>query len=220
MSVLLMLIALVGGRIIPSFTRNWLAKRGVTPLPAGFGAVDKVALVAGAVGLAGWVAAAEPSITGAALIVAGLAAALRLARWRGYRTAAEPLVWVLHAGHGWLALGLFLLGLSHLWAAVPSAAALHALTAGAIGTMILAVMTRATRGHTGRALAAGLGTTSIYLLVTAAAALRVAAAVATGLYLPLLIASGAAWVGAFLLFMALYGMPLLTPRLKTSEPGT
>lgn len=213
LAVLLMLIALVGGRIIPSFTRNWLAKRAAKTLPAGFGAVDKVALIAGAVGLAAWVAAVESSIAGVVLIVAGLAAALRLARWRGHRTAAEPLVWILHLGHGWLALGLCLLGLSNLWPAVPASAALHALGAGAVGTMVLAVMTRATLGHTSRALTAGPGTTAIYLLATLAAVLRVAAAFAPALDLPLPAASGAAWIGAFLLFVVLYAIPLLTPRL-------
>jgi len=208
LGMLLMLIALVGGRIIPSFTRNWLAKRGAQDLPAAFGAIDKAALIAGAAGLAAWIAAIEPAVAGVLLIVAGFAAALRLARWQGHRTAAEPLLWVLHLGHGWLALGLCLLGLSQLWPAVPVSAALHALTAGAVGTMILAVMTRATLGHTGRPLAAGPGTTAIFLLVTLAAVLRLAASFAASLYLPLLVASGLAWIAAFLLFAALYARPL------------
>jgi uncharacterized protein involved in response to NO len=219
LAVLLMLIALVGGRIIPSFTRNWLVKRGVKHLPASFGAIDKLALVITAAGLALWVGGAEPSIAGPVLVLAGLVAASRLARWQGHRTAGEPLLWVLHLGHAWLALGLCLLGLSLLWPAVPATAALHALTAGTIGTMILAVMTRASLGHTGRALEAGYGTTAIYLLVTSAALLRVAAAFAPAFYLPLLAASGLAWIGAFLLFVALYGPALLTPRRRASDSG-
>ena len=87
--------------------------------------------------------------TGPLLLAAGIAAALRLARWRGLATVKEPLLLVLHLGHGWLAIGLVLLGASELTDLVPASAALHALTAGAIGTMILAVMTRATLGHTG-----------------------------------------------------------------------
>lgn len=215
LAVLLMLIALIGGRIIPSFTRNWLAKRDPGRVPAGFGAADRIALAACAMGLAAWVAEFEAAITGAVLMVAGAAAAVRLARWRGYLTANEPLLWILHLGHAWLALGLMLLGLSRTWPAVPATAGLHALTAGAIGTMILAVATRATLGHTGRPLTAGRGTTAIYLLGTMAAALRVAAAFATALYLPLLAASAAAWIAAFLLFVVLYATPLLTPRLQS-----
>ena len=74
----------------------------------------------------------------------------RLLRWRGSATIAEPLLLILHIGYAWLVLGCALLGLSMLDADLPRSAAIHALTAGAIGTMILAVMTRATRGHTGR----------------------------------------------------------------------
>ena len=215
LAMLLMLIALIGGRLIPSFTRNWLVKRDPGRVPTGFGAVDRFALIACAAGLAGWVAEIEATVTGVMLIVAGTLAALRLARWRGYLTAREPLLWILHLGHAWLAFGLMLLGLGQIWAAVPATAGLHALTAGAIGTMVLAVATRATLGHTGRPLAAGHGTTAIYLLVTTAAALRVAAALTATLQLPLLAASAVAWIAAFLLFVALYATPLLTPRLQS-----
>jgi uncharacterized protein involved in response to NO len=217
LGVLLMMIALVGGRIIPSFTRNWLVKRGVEHLPAGFGAIDKVTLITTAVGLALWVVEATPAIAGSVLIIASLAAPVRLTRWEGYLTTGEPLLWILHLGHAWLALGLCLLGLSQLWPAMPATAALHALTAGAIDTMILAVMTRASLGHTGRTLEAGYGTTAIYLLVTLAALLRVVAAFATEFYFQLLAVSGLAWIGAFLLFPMLYGPALLTPRRRASD---
>ncbi len=211
-AVLLMLIAIVGGRIIPSFTRNWLAKRAGERLPATFGSIDKAALATNLAGLALWVSDLASSIAGVLLVAAGVASALRLARWRGHRTLAEPLLWVLHLGHGWLALGLVLLGLSELSSVLPQTTALHALTAGAIGTMILAVMTRATLGHTGRALAAGSGTTVIYLLVTLAAVSRIAADFADAFYMPLLVVSGIAWVGAFLLFVMFYGCMLTTSR--------
>src|SRR5262245_60366539 len=125
--MLLMLIALVGGRIIPSFTRNWLAKQGSQRLPASFGTIDKGTLVTIAAGLALWVVQAAPATTGSVLIIAGLAAVGRLVRWRGYLMTDEPLLWVLHLGHAWLAVGLCLLGLSQLWPAVPATAALHAL---------------------------------------------------------------------------------------------
>jgi uncharacterized protein involved in response to NO len=208
---LLMLIGLVGGRIIPSFTRNWLAKQGAETLPAGFGALDQAALAVSAAALSAWIAA-WPVAAGPLLIAAGVLAAIRLARWRGHVTGREPLVLVLHLGHLWLAAGLALLGVSQLWAGVPAGAAVHALTVGAIGTMIPAVMTRATLGHTGRGLTAGAGTTVIYGLVAAAALLRMAAALASAAYVPLLHAAAGCWIGAFLLFAALYGRALLTPR--------
>jgi uncharacterized protein involved in response to NO len=212
LAVLLIMIALVGGRIIPSFTRNWLAMRGDARLPGAFGAVDRLALAATVLGLAAWVAALPPMIVGPLLIVAGLAAAIRLARWRGTLTFSEPLLFVLHVGHGWLAIGLAMLGTSEVWHALPSSSALHALTVGAIGTMTLAVMTRATLGHTGRELTAGLGTIAIFVLVNGAAIVRIGAGLADGGYLPLLALAGAAWIGAFVLFVLLYGPLLMRPR--------
>lgn len=216
-AVLVMLISLVGGRIIPSFTRNWLAKRSAARLPAPFGAPDRAALLATAAGLALWLSPAPDGLTGAVLLAAGALALARLARWQGLRTLAEPLVWVLHLGHLWVALGLLLLGASRLWDAVPETAGLHALTAGAIGTMTLAVMTRASRGHTGRPLAADAATTATYILVTAGAALRVAAGLLPESATLLLGLAGAAWIGAFAVFVAAYARPLATPRLRPSD---
>ncbi|HTO84041.1 MAG TPA: NnrS family protein [Methylomirabilota bacterium] len=215
LAVLLMLIALVGGRIIPSFTRNWLVKRGQQPSsPASFGTLDRLALATTGLGLAGWVAALPPILTGGLLIAAGLLAGVRLARWRGHLTLAEPLLLVLHVGHGWLAAGLMLLGASQLWPAIPPSAALHALTVGAVGTMTLAVMTRATLGHTGRPLTARPGTFAIYALVTLAALARIGAAVVDTAYLPLLGVASACWIAAFGGFLVLYGPILLAPCEK------
>ena len=95
-------------------------------------------------------------------LAAGLAQGVRRARWRGFSTLREPLLWVLHLDHGWLVLGFVLLALSSAIALLPQTAALHALTAGTIGTMTLAVMTRASLGHIGRPLASGPGTATIY----------------------------------------------------------
>jgi uncharacterized protein involved in response to NO len=208
-AIVILLISLVGGRIIPSFTLNWLKKRGEGRLPARFGALDRVALGLVGTALAIWVIAPDSSIGGAALIAAGAASLVRLARWRGHLTLAEPLVWSLHLGFVWVPIGLLLVGLGAFLPGVPQVAGLHALTAGAMGGMTLAVMTRATLGHTGRPLAADRWTAAIYLLVAAAAALRVAAPLALGIYLPLIWASGLAWSAAFGLFALRYGRLLL-----------
>jgi len=208
----LMLISLVGGRIIPSFTRNWLVKRGETRLPASSGPVDKAALLVCGAALAAWVADIGHWTTGILLLAAATIGAVRLARWRGHLTAREPLLWVLHLGHGWLVVGLALLGIGQIRPIVPETAGLHALTAGAIGTMILGVMTRASLGHTGRALSAGPATTAIYVLVTLAAVLRIAATFAEMRYLAILVISAVVWIGAFLLFVAVYAPLLSTSR--------
>jgi uncharacterized protein involved in response to NO len=208
-ATLLLLIALIGGRIVPSFTRNWLAKnRPALPEPAPHSALDWACLFLGLCGLAAWAAAPDSPVGFSLEIAGGLALGLRLARWRGLATLKEPLLFVLHAGYAWLAYGLLFTGLNGFFHWLPPGAPLHALTVGAIGTMTLAVMTRATLGHTGRALAAGRGTVAIYLLVTLAAALRFAAPVA-GSHLVLVVSlAGCAWSAAFGLYALLYG-PLL-----------
>ena len=214
-ATLLMLIALVGGRIVPSFTRNWLASaRPAGPLPAQAGRLDIAALAVTLAGLASWVAAPEGAATPWLALAAGIALAIRLSRWCGLAPVREPLLFVLHAGYGWLALGLMLLGLNGILPVVPASVALHALTVGAVGTMTLAVMTRATLGHSGRPLTAGPGTTAAYLLVTLAALLRLAVPMAAHQALTLTWMAVAAWSAAFLLFVLLYAGPLTQIKLK------
>jgi uncharacterized protein involved in response to NO len=218
LAVLLMLIALVGGRIVPSFTRNWLAHhRPGGPLPAQAGRLDMVALAATLAALASWVAAPREAATFWLAIVAGLALGLRLSRWQGPATVREPLLYVLHVGYGWLTLGLLLLGVSGLTGWLPTSAALHALTVGAIGTMVLAVMTRATLGHTGRPLAADGWMVFAYVLISFAAVLRILASLAGGDQPLFTLAAGTAWSAAFLIFIVRFG-PLLL-RAGASGPG-
>ncbi len=211
-AILVWLITLIGGRIIPTFTRNWLVKQGEGKLPAPFDRFDQITLVATPLALAAWVAAPDAALTGVASGVVAVANLVRLARWRGERTGREPLVWILHLAYLWIPVGLALIAAHPFIAAVPATTGVHALTAGAIGAMILAVMTRASLGHTGRALHAGPGTTLIYAAVLLAGAGRVVATLLPGQTDALLIASGAGWVLAFGLFVALYARPLLTPR--------
>ena len=196
------MVALVGGRIIPSFTRNWMAKmrRDAAP-PAPVSRLDLACLLVTVAALVSWVVLPNALVQ----MLGGAAVLVRLARWRAVHTLREPLLTVLHVGYAWLGIGLLL-------AAVPGAPALHAITVGAIGTMTLAVMTRASLGHSGQALTAGRGTTAIYLLITAAAVLRVA-----GPYTPapvtVVSCAGLAWTAAFGLFAVLYG-PLLIGNRK------
>ena len=209
LSAVMILVSVVAGRILPSFTRNWLAKRGTADLPASHGMLDRIALGILHAGLLGWVFVPACRPIGGFLLLAAALNLWRLSRWRGAATAAEPLLLVLHVGYAWLVLGAGLLGLAMLDAEIPLGVAVHALTVGAAGTMILAVMTRATRGHTGRALAADRATSLIYVLVTLAALTRVAAAFADGWTMPMLIVSGCLWITAFGLFVVYYGPFLL-----------
>jgi uncharacterized protein involved in response to NO len=212
LAAIIVLVSVVGGRIVPSFTRNWLARRPGAALPAEQGVIDRAALGALHAGLFGWAFFPWFAPVGAILLAAAALNLWRLARWRGAGAAAEPLLLVLHVGYGWLALGAGLLGLATIDPAVPLSAAIHALTAGAAGTMILAVMTRATRGHTGRALAADRATSAIYVLVSLAALARIAAAFAAAATLPLLVLAAGLWIAAFAGFALVYGPMLLLPR--------
>jgi uncharacterized protein involved in response to NO len=216
-AVLVLLIVLVGGRILPSFTRNWLVKRGVTRLPAGFSGFDRLTLAATVAAAVAWVIAPTGGATALLAATAALLNLARLARWQGGRTLREPLLWVLHVGYLWIPAGLALLALAAVLPAVPASAAVHALTAGAVGTMTLAVMTRATLGHTGRDLHAGPGTTLIYGLVLGAALVRVAAAFAVAPGPAAVHAAGWLWAAAFLLFAGLYGPMLVAPRRRAGS---
>ena len=207
------LIAVIGGRIAPAFTRNWLRLRGIPDLPPPSGVLDRTALGALIAGMIGWTFLPDWQPIGVLLLIAAALNAARLAGWRGIATHPEPLLLILHVGHLWLVTGIALLGVSLLTDAVPVAAAVHALTAGAMGTMILAVATRATLGHTGRTLHADAATTTIYGLVSAAAALRVLAAWPIDMQTDLIAVSGLAWIGAFGMFLVTYG-PILLARGK------
>lgn len=207
-AVLLTLIGLIGGRIVPSFTTNWLKKRGAARLPAGFDRVDRAAMAAIALALAAWAAAPDAAATAALAAFGAAAAAIRLARWRGLATMSEPLLWVLHLGYAWLAVGLALVAVGAVLD-LPPGAGWHALFTGAIGTMTLGVMTRATLGHSGQALHADRFTTAAYLLVGLAAASRLAAALVPGDPVAWLAAAAALWISAFLLFIIRYAPSLV-----------
>lgn len=216
----ILLIGLIGGRIVPAFTRNWLVKRGGTHLPASpMGKFDILALTVLLVALAVWVGWPNSDAAGATLLAAGMLHMARLARWSGFRTFAEPLVWILHVGYGFLPLGAIVLGASLIWPDsfgryFAPAAAQHLWMAGAIGVMTLAVMTRATLGHTGRSLSAGGGTTVVYLcLVTAAVSRSLVDCLPVSATL-LYSVSAAGWTMAFGGFAVLYGPALCGMRGK------
>ncbi|WP_263053787.1 NnrS family protein [Defluviicoccus vanus] len=213
-AVLIVLICLIGGRIIPSFTRNWLAKRGQGRLPASFNGFDKIALAVTLTAMACWTYEPQSSLTGVAAAAAAACNLARLARWAGERTTPEPLLWILHVAFLWVPVGLALLAITAFGGAVPPSAGLHALTGGAIASMILAVMTRATLGHTGHDLHAGPSTTVIYLLVLVAGISRVWASLEPQLFTPLLITSALAWVAAFGVFLGVFGPVLVRPRVR------
>lgn len=210
----IMMIALIGGRIVPAFTKNWLASRGDAARPAGpMQTFDKVALLLTLAAILLWVVWPQSPVSGIGLLVVGVLHILRLARWCGWRTGAEPLLLVLHVGYAFLPLGALALAADVLLpSAIGAGAAQHLWMAGAIGLMTLAVMTRATLGHTGRTLTAGSGTLAIYGMLIASVVLRCFSPLLPDL--PLLEAAAVMWVGAFGGFALLYG-----PLMLRATPG-
>lgn len=210
-AAIVILISLIGGRIVPSFTRNWLVKAGQRDLPTppmqGF---DKIVILATIAALGMWVIAPMSGVTGFALIGVGLLHLVRLSRWRGHRTVSEPLLWVLHLGYAFIPVGAIAEGVAVLRPDMMAAgAAQHVWMVGGFGLMTLAVMCRATLGHTGQDLHAGPAGVLVFLCVIGSVSSRIAASLWPEAAMALYLVSGLFWIGAFGGFVIVYG-PLLT----------
>jgi uncharacterized protein involved in response to NO len=209
------LIIIIGGRILPSFTRNWLSKRGETRLPAPYDKVDTASMIVAVAALIAWVALPEHAVTGMLALVAALAQAVRLSRWRGWAARTEGLVFILHLAYGFVVLGLVAVAAT-AFGLLDGVSSMHVLTVGCIGSMTLAVMSRATRGHTGLELRASPVTIASYTCILAAGAVRPLATIMPDAYMPVLSGAALAWMLAFLLYLAEY-VPALT-RLRRDLP--
>jgi uncharacterized protein involved in response to NO len=213
LAMVMMLLTLIGGRVTPNFTGEFLGASGRTERPAPFSRYDGLSVALVGLAVVSWIIQPHSMVTGWMFVAAGLANLGRLVRWYGWVTWREPLVLILHVGYGWFALSLLILGGSILGIGLPKEDAVHAFTSGAVGAMTLAVMTRASLGHTGRPKHAGPLTILIYMLVNVGAVLRVFGPMTdlpTNLVLG--VAAGS-WSGAYLLFAMVYGPFLLRPSL-------
>jgi uncharacterized protein involved in response to NO len=214
LDVMLFILAVMGGRVIPAFTNNGVPGAGATRHVL----VEKVALgivlLLFVADLLQW----QPRIIAAIALIGALAHGVRLYYWRSWRTLSTPLVWILHAAYAWIVLHLALRALSAAgWLA--ESYAIHALTVGAIGGLTLGMMTRTARGHTARPLVADSYELACFLLIQAAALIRVFGGVASpALYLPAIQISGILWAAAFGLFAVRYWPVLSRPRLD-GKPG-
>ncbi|MEA2940050.1 MAG: uncharacterized protein QOD09_579 [Bradyrhizobium sp.] len=206
-AVVVFLISLIGGRIIPSFTRNWLVKENPGRLPVPFSRFDMLTVAVGAIALVFWIVLPDGRATGYALAFAGAMHLARLARWAGDRTGRERLLLILHVGYAFVPIG-FLLNACSAYGIVPAGAGVHAWMAGAAGVMTLAVMSRASLGHTGQQLTASVATQAIYASIIVAAVARICAVLAPAHRWPLLHVAALAWAAAFLGFALCYGPTL------------
>lgn len=219
LDVVLLLITVIGGRIVPAFTASALRQAGIehpvrvrTVLERFVIAAMAMLVIAGALLPSHWLTASL------ALAAAG-AHAWRMAGWQGPRTLSQPIVWVLHLAYAWLPVGLALRGIYLLTGASWAAHWLHALGAGAAATMILAVMTRAALGHTGRALTVGPPVALAYALLGLATILRVFGPAALPFaYTTIIVATAVLWCMAFALYVWRYTPILVRPRAD-GKPG-
>ncbi|WP_432450372.1 NnrS family protein [Aliiroseovarius marinus] len=208
----LVLMTHIGGRVTPAFSRNWLKARGAAKLPAPFGKVDQIAIIAVAATGASWVLLGLSPVTGVIATLATFALALRLSRWCGWSVRTEPLLFAQHAAYGWLAVGTAFLALSILSEGTSLAQAQHAFGAGAIGTMTAIVMLRALLGHSGRPIKATRFDTLTLCALHLGAALRVIADWASD-PTPFYHAGGTLWAAA-MIALAMRAFPIaITPRL-------
>jgi len=212
------LLAVIGGRIAPAFTANWLRRRGGDPAAVRqYPMIDRAALALLVAVLVIDLFAAGSAVAGMVALLAGLLHALRVLGWRGWHAHRDPLTWILHLGYAWIPVALFLKGIAPFSDVVGPSVWIHALGIGAAGTSILAVMTRVSVAHTGRGLILRRGARLIYGLITMAALLRLVAAVGIG-GLDSLNAAGLTWFAAFGLFLVAYAPVLYQPRVD-GQPG-
>jgi uncharacterized protein involved in response to NO len=218
--LLVLLIAIIGGRVIPAFTHNWLhLNRPSARMPQRIAWLDAAAIIGVALLALLQVVPAPDRLTGCLALAAALANGARLILWRGTPTWRAPIVLVLHVGYAWLVVGLVLMSAAAFDSSLPSIAAEHAFGAGAVATMIMAIMTRASLGHTGRAIVAPKAVVLAYGLLTLAAFLRVfGVGLGPAHYSEMLQVAALAWLGAFGLFVAVYAPILTTPRIGASNP--
>ena len=201
-----MLIVLIGGRVTPNFTRNWLMMRAAKAgqrqppaLPGAFGPIDKAALALSAAFALSWVALGDGPVTGALAGAAAVALAARLARWKGWGARGEPLMLALHAGYGWLALAAGVMALDGLFGLASLSQVRHAMGAGVVGSMTAIMMLRAVIGHGGGQHVGTRLDWALFGLIHLGAALRLGADW-TGNSLPFIHAGGTLWALGFLLF--------------------
>lgn len=212
-AAIVMLVVLIGGRIVPSFTRNWLAKENPGRMPAAAGRLDELYSVVAAIGALCWIVAPAAVFSAVLLLLAAAVQIVRLAGWVGWRAWRDPLVLVLHGAYLFIPIGFVLHACAILHPDIMApGAGIHAWTIGAVSGMILAVMTRATLGHTGRALRASTATIVVYLSIALSALARIEGALDPLHSFTLLNLSAAGWVVAFAGFALIYGPYLFTRR--------
>ncbi len=215
--VVVSMIAIIGGRIIPAFTHNWMhLNAGHAQMPRRLAWLDALSIISIVVFALMSLGDTPRHWQGLVAVIAALSNGIRLSLWRGWATRTAPIVWILHIGYAWIVIGFSLLAVCAFVPSIPGTLAMHALGAGAIGTMILAVMSRASLGHTGRPIVATQQIVIAYVLVILSAVVRILGPLAVPQFTSAVLALAAlAWIAAYALFAVVYAPILTTPRIHS-----
>lgn len=215
--IVMVMIAVVGGRVTPNFTRSYLRQQEVEATIRTFPVVEKLAI--GSLVLIAFVDLfwAHSTVSYSLALFAGAVHLLRFSQWASFKTLGNPALWILHLGYAWLVIALFLKGLEG-WFNLPYTLYIHAFTVGAVGSYMLGVMSRAALGHTGRALSVSPPITLAYFLVLAAAIIRITTPFFAQHYVLGMIATIGLWSVAFALYLWVYTPILAQPRVD-GKPG-
>jgi uncharacterized protein involved in response to NO len=214
LDVIVLIVLIIGGRVIPMFTRNATAWQ-VESHPW----VERVVFASVVASLVLQLVAATYWLAGVVALIAGVAIFARMTHWATNKTLDKPILWVLHLGHAWIAVGFLMRAASLVWPEVSASMATHALTIGAIGMLTLGMMARVALGHTGRGLRVSRPIAWAFVAMSLAALARtVLPIVLPGHYVDLMIASGVLWVIAFAIFFVVY-LPILVGPRADGRPG-
>ena len=212
-----LLVTIVGGRIIPSFTRNWLNQFGRTDFPVPYNRFDAATIVLGAVSLIVWAVWPQAWWSGGLSAAAAGLNLVRLVRWRGWTTWPEPIVFILHAAFVFVPIGFAAIALQAV--GLPELVVLHIFAIGSVSLMMLAVMTRASRGHTGRKLKSSAITNLSYAILVAVALVRPMAELLPDYRLGILMLAVLGWTAAFGFFAAEHAPMLCGGRKPLAVRG-
>ena len=215
LAFVVMVVAIMAGRVIPVFTRNAIRAARIRAVRG----LDPAALISLAAALVAWLASLPGWLVFLLAMGAAAANGVRLWSWDPWSTRCDPILWILNVSYAWIPTGMLLLALAAAGVAGSSALAVHAFGVGAVGGMIIGMITRTARGHTGRPLRVGRAETLAYALVHLAALVRVAIPLAWPLaYGPAMVGSATLWSLAFATYCVLY-WPILTRARADGKPG-
>lgn len=211
---MVVIMSLISGRVIPMFTQNAIPGMNIVKRPK----VERIVVISLVLYLLTDFFAEGSSWMGGISIVAGLMSFVRLLGWQSLKTRGRPILWVLHLGYAFLSLGLLFRGLSLFVFPVPSSIPIHLLTAGAMGLLILGMISRVSLGHTARPLTVSKSIVTAYGLVALASLLRVFGPFfLPKFYLTEIVVSAFLWGLGFILFFVVYWPILTRPRLDGLE---